>query len=96
MPESSAKTPACKLAVKVVPGASRSGIAGWHGGALRVRVTARPERGKANVAVETLIAETLGLAKGAARIISGKTSVHKVLAITGLSRADMLHRIKTD
>lgn len=45
--------------VWVVPGASRDEIVGEHDGALKVRVTAPPERGKANEAVARLLAELL-------------------------------------
>ena len=53
-----------KLPIKVIPGSSRNCIAGWLGDTLRVRVTASPERGKANAAVESLLSETLGLPRG--------------------------------
>ena len=49
-----------RLPVKVVPGSSKNCIAGWLGEALRVRVMAPPERGKANTAVEKVIADALG------------------------------------
>ncbi len=41
-----------KLDLKVVPKSSRDCIAGWLGDALKVRVRAPAERGKANAAVE--------------------------------------------
>ena len=50
-----------RLAVKVVPKASRDGVAGWLGDALKVCVTAPPERGKANAAVERVVAHALGV-----------------------------------
>ncbi|MDH3220620.1 MAG: DUF167 domain-containing protein, partial [Gammaproteobacteria bacterium] len=50
-----------KISLKVVPGASRDAIAGWYGDRLRVRVGAAPQRGKANAAVEKLVAHALGL-----------------------------------
>jgi uncharacterized protein (TIGR00251 family) len=74
-----------RLPVKVVPGASSNGIAGWMGDALRVRVTAPPERGKANAAVERIIADALGLPAHAVRVIKGNTSPRKVLEISGLT-----------
>ncbi len=46
--------------VWVVPGARRSEIVGSHDGALRVRVAAPPEGGKANEAVTALLKKTLG------------------------------------
>ncbi len=46
--------------VWVVSGARRSEIVGSHDGALRVRVTAPAEGGKANEAVATLLEKTLG------------------------------------
>jgi uncharacterized protein (TIGR00251 family) len=44
----------------VVPGASRSQVRGAHGDALKVTVTAPPEAGRANRAVEELLSGLLG------------------------------------
>ena len=48
------------VAVWVVPGSSRARIDGAHGDQLKVRVTAPPERGKANREVERILGERLG------------------------------------
>ena len=82
-----------KLPIKVVPGSSRSGIAGWLGDTLRVRVTAPPERGKANAAVESLLTEVLGLSRGGAKIISGGSSSRKLVEIVGLSESEARRRL---
>jgi len=50
-----------RLKLKVVPGAGSAGIVGWLGPALKVRVTAPAEKGKANAAVTALLAAELGL-----------------------------------
>ena len=50
-----------KIQVKVIPSSSRDAIAGWLGEALKVRVSAPPERGLANAAVETVVAAALGV-----------------------------------
>lgn len=50
---------------------------------LRVRVNAVPDKGKANKAVITLIAKTLGIAKTAITIKSGETARLKTIAIIG-------------
>ncbi len=50
-----------RFKLKVVPGASRSEVTGWLGDRLKVRVCAPSENGKANVAVETLVAQALNL-----------------------------------
>jgi uncharacterized protein (TIGR00251 family) len=83
-----------KLQVKVVPGSSRDGIAGWLGETLKVRVTAPAERGKANAAVEALIAEALGIAKDCARVVAGHASPRKVVEIDGLSEAEVRRRLE--
>lgn len=85
---------ATRLAVKVVPGASRSAIAGWLGDALKVRVSAPPERGKANAALEAMLARVLGLAPERVRIVAGHGSTRKVVAIDGLSDTEVRARLK--
>lgn len=82
-----------KLPVKVVAGSSRTGIAGWLGNTLRIRVSVPAERGKANAAVETLLNEALGLSRGGATIVSGSTSPRKVVEIVGLSEAEIRRRL---
>jgi uncharacterized protein (TIGR00251 family) len=82
-----------KLSVKVVPGASRTEIAGWLGESLKLRVSAPPERGKANLAVETLMCDALGLPSGSVRVISGGTSPRKTLEIHGMRHADIVNRL---
>jgi len=82
-----------KLHVKVVPGSSRSRIDGWLGDALKVRVTAPAERGKANAAVEAAIAEALGIPAAHARVVAGQASPRKIVEVTGISVDEMRTRL---
>lgn len=70
-----------RLAVLVVPGASRTEIAGVQGEALKIRVAAPPEGGRANEAVAALLADRLGLPRRAVRLARGATSRHKIFEI---------------
>ena len=72
-----------ELAIKVVPGASRSAIAGVLGNRLKVRVAAPAEGGKANRALVRLLAEWLGVRD--VEIIAGGSSAEKIVRVTGLS-----------
>ncbi|MFQ5555542.1 MAG: DUF167 domain-containing protein [Acidimicrobiia bacterium] len=69
-----------EVALWVVPGASRDEITGTHGDAVRVRVTAPPEGGKANDAVTRLLEVATG---GMVRIVSGHGSRTKRTVVTG-------------
>jgi hypothetical protein len=80
----------------VVPGSSRDGIAGWLGSTLKVRVRAAAERGKANAAVERVVAAALGLPGANARIVAGNTSPRKIIEISGLSAAEVARRLGKD
>jgi uncharacterized protein (TIGR00251 family) len=79
-----APEPSVRLKVKVVPGSSRDGIVGWLGDALKIKVTAPPEKGRANEAVVKMLAERLGLTTDAVAVVSGHSSASKVVAINGM------------
>ena len=72
-----------EIAVKVVPGASRDRIAGCLGDALKIQVAAPPEKGKANKAVEVLLAKALGRRTGEVTVVGGLASPRKVVRIAG-------------
>lgn len=84
---------ATRLPIKVVPGSSREGVAGWLGGALKIRVSAPAERGRANAAVEEILAKALGLPKQHVRIVAGTSAARKVVEIAGLSEAEIRQRL---
>jgi uncharacterized protein len=62
------------LRVHVQPGAGRTEVVGRHGDALKVKVAAAPEGGRANTAVAQLVASTLGVPPTAVVLVSGATS----------------------
>jgi uncharacterized protein YggU (UPF0235/DUF167 family) len=74
-----------RLDVKVSPKASRNAVTGWMGEVLKISVTAVPERGKANDAVEQLLADALGLPRSAVTVVAGHTSKLKRVQIVGLT-----------
>jgi uncharacterized protein (TIGR00251 family) len=82
------------IAVKVVPRAARNEVVGWQGEALKVRVTAPPEAGRANRAVVELLASVLKLKKAAVTIAGGAASAHKRVAIAGLDEKDVMRLLE--
>lgn len=69
--------------VWVVPGSSRPGVGGLHGGAVRVRVTAPPEGGKANRAVGRVLAKATGARS--AVLVRGATARRKTYLLVGIT-----------
>ncbi|MBU6412495.1 MAG: DUF167 domain-containing protein [Planctomycetes bacterium] len=73
------------LHLKVVPASSRDVVAGVLGSRLKIKVAAAPEKGRANAAVEALLAETLQIARADIALVKGETSPEKTVRIRGLS-----------
>ena len=76
------------LAVRVTPKSSRDEVTGLHiasDGAvsLAVKVTAVPDKGKANKAVIETLAKACRLPKSAFELVSGETERNKTLLVTG-------------
>ena len=83
------------LELKVSPKASRSAITGFMGEVLKVSITAAPERGKANAAVEELLAQALDLPLSAVKVVGGQTSKTKRIEIAGLSNTALHQQLCT-
>lgn len=85
--------------VRVSAGASRSHVAGVHDGALKVSVSAPPQKGKANAALIKLLAGALRVERRSLRIISGETARNKHVLLEGRSieeTAELLRRAAHD
>jgi uncharacterized protein (TIGR00251 family) len=69
------------LSVKVHPGAGKNSVVGSLKGELIVKIKARPQKGKANSELVSVLAKRLGIPKSAVQIVSGSTSRHKILLL---------------
>jgi uncharacterized protein (TIGR00251 family) len=76
-----------RFAVRVQPRAASAGVAGVHGGALKVRLTAPPVEGAANDALVAFLAGALGVPRRAVRIVSGAAARTKVVEVEGADEA---------
>ena len=71
------------LRVFVQPRASKNQFCGIHEGELKLRLTSPPVEGAANECCREFLAKQLKVAKSAVTLVSGQTSRHKRLRITG-------------
>ena len=62
-------------------------------GNLKVKVTAPPEKGKANERVIRLLAKQLGVAQSSVEIVAGHSSPRKTIRIIGLEADDVRRRL---
>lgn len=72
------------LAVRVQPRASRSELAEPVGHELKVRVAAPPVDSAANDELLRFLAQQLGCPRHQLRLVRGRSSRHKLIAINGL------------
>jgi uncharacterized protein YggU (UPF0235/DUF167 family) len=79
-----------------VPGAKRPGIAGRLGESWKLRVTAPPERGKANEAVVDLLSARLGVTARNVTVVSGATARDKVVELRGITAAEAERRLAAE
>lgn len=80
------------MTVRVQPRASDNRIAGVHGEALKVRLTAPPVDGAANEALVELLAGTFGIPIRAVTIVAGMSSRTKVVELEGVTE-DRVRRL---
>jgi uncharacterized protein YggU (UPF0235/DUF167 family) len=85
--------PRCELAVRVIPRASKPGVAGTRGGAVLVRIGAAPVDGAANAELVDTLARALHLPRRAITITAGQTSRIKRVQVDGLAIDEAVRRL---
>ncbi len=78
---------------KVVPGSSRTAVAGVLDDMIKVRVAAAPEKGKANQCLVAFLAKRLGVKKNSIEIVSGRTNPVKQVQVTRISAIELLRKL---
>lgn len=81
-----------RLSIRVQPRASANAVAGIHGDALRVRLTAPPVEGAANAALVDFLAKCLGITRRDVTIVAGSSSRSKIVELTGITE-DRVRRL---
>jgi uncharacterized protein (TIGR00251 family) len=69
------------LELHVQPGAKKSGVAGLHGGALKVRIASPPVDGRANATLIEFLAKALGVPKQSLAVVKGEASRRKTVRV---------------
>lgn len=74
-----------RIHVWVQPGTKRTEVVGMHGDAVKLRVTAPPEKGRANEAAAATLADLLGVRPSDVTLVSGTTSRSKTFEVRGVT-----------
>jgi hypothetical protein len=82
-----------RLKLRVRAGVRRDEIVGAHGEALKIAVSAPPERGRANRAVLVLLAARLGVPPSTLRLVAGETSPDKTVLVEGMPGDELKRRL---
>jgi uncharacterized protein (TIGR00251 family) len=80
-PRSNTEKEEIHIAIKALPGASKTEFAGVQEQRLRVRIASTPENGKANAELTAFIAKSLGCPKKEVRLLRGTQSRVKTIAV---------------
>jgi uncharacterized protein (TIGR00251 family) len=81
------------LPVHAQPGARRNAVVGTHADAVRVAVSAPADKGRANAAIQELLAQALGCRPSQVELLSGATSRRKRFLIEGVTPQQLQARL---
>lgn len=83
-----------RIRVRLTPRSARDEIAGWQDNVLRVRVSAPPAEGRANAALERLLADALNVPKSRVHVVGGRQSRDKTVAVEGIDQDEAMRRLQ--
>lgn len=79
--------------IRVLPRSSKCELAGLHGDALKIRITAPPVEGRANEECIRFLSSLFGVKRADIAIAAGRTSKNKRVTVAGLTPADVLRAL---
>ena len=82
------------LDIRVIPRASKPGVAGTRDGAILVRLAAPPVDGAANAELIELLTELFGVPKSCVSLQRGERARSKTVRIVGLDAAAARERLR--
>ena len=82
-----------RFAVRALPRASRTQLAGVYGEAVRVRLAAPPVGGAANNELIAFLAKKLDVPRSAVRVVQGERARDKIVEVDGLSAEQVRTRL---
>ena len=85
-----------RIACRVQPRASKQGIRGMHGSAVKISLNTPPVDGKANAALCAFLADILDLSKSSVSLHSGQTSRDKVVEVSGINHAQAIQILQQE
>lgn len=81
------------ISVKIQPRASKNEIVGFHGDALKIRLTAPPIEGAANALLITFLSDKLDLPKQNFELVQGLTSRNKLIRVIGATKELIIEKL---
>jgi len=84
------------IVIHAQPRAARTGWAGLHGGALKLRVHAPPVEGRANEEIQRFLADYFGLARRDVEWLAGESSREKRLLLRAMTAQKAHARLLAD
>lgn len=81
------------LGVRAAAGSSRERVVGVHGAALKIAVSAPPEKGRANERLAAVLAAALGVPARSVELVSGHHARDKRFLLRGITVAELQQRI---
>jgi uncharacterized protein (TIGR00251 family) len=81
------------FAVHVVPKSIKNEVAGKHGDALKIRLTANSASGIANDNLVSFLAQKLDIDRKKIEVAAGLTSTEKMVVVVGLTPTEVENRL---
>ena len=79
---------------KIIPSSSKTACAGLLDGMVKIKISAAPEKGKANKCLIEFLAKKLDVKKKSVTITSGQTNPVKIIEIRGISDEYLLEKLQ--